>query len=149
MPAFVDRFKSLIRVGGPDECWTWSGQVDCRGFGRIRDKRRTFGKDCYSAHKLAYQLANPNVPVRKNERIDQTCGNRLCCNPAHLVLRRTESAPGSPKKAVPPTKEPLSERDKRLGRHMRWFGIQWDDIAYLLGVSTETAQKAILGGILK
>ena len=36
------------------------------------------------AHRVAWELACGPVP--EGVRVCQKCGNRLCCNPAHLFL---------------------------------------------------------------
>lgn len=75
-PSLAERLWSKIDVGGPDECWPWTGHLDHEGYGRIRvgDKRRR-------VHRLVYQsgatIPEGNVP-------DHTCRNRACCNPAHI-----------------------------------------------------------------
>jgi len=71
-----ERFwAGLDRTG---ECWLWTGPV--RGnVGRTWDGDRR-----WQVHILAWTLTKGPVPAGSN--VLQHCGNRLCCNPAHLYL---------------------------------------------------------------
>ena len=75
-----------VDVKNPDKCWPWIGNVTKSGYGRtwIDDKG-------YYAHRVIFNLANPNVielksPTNKKTRgfLMHICDNRICCNPAHL-----------------------------------------------------------------
>lgn len=68
----------------PTACWIWTGHIDKRGYGRLRD-----GARCALAHRLSYQfLVGPLLP---HLTIDHLCRNRACVNPSHLeqVSQRT------------------------------------------------------------
>jgi hypothetical protein len=73
----VKRFRESYRVSHTG-CWLWTKQQTKLGFGRFNA-----GLHSMLAHELAFTLATGEVP--QNEIIKQTCGNRLCVNPAHLV----------------------------------------------------------------
>ena len=73
-------YDARVRRGRSDECWLWTGTkhtYSAQGIvhwcGRI-----------VMAHRLAYELEYGVQPAR-NVAIKQTCGNKLCLNPAHLV----------------------------------------------------------------
>ena len=63
-------------------CWVWNRQVSNTGYGRItvaaRDRLVT-----ESAHRMSY-LAFVG-PLGVETRVSQTCNNRLCVNPDHLL----------------------------------------------------------------
>ena len=75
-PATIEFFRSrsLILETG---CWAWTG-TQCKGYGRMR-RNNKFA----ASHRFAYEAANPTANIEGLEVI-QTCGNKLCCNPAHL-----------------------------------------------------------------
>jgi hypothetical protein len=73
-----------------DACWPWLGYIHSEGYGRTH--RSLF------AHRVAYVLQHGQIP--DGLTIDHLCGNRACCNPAHLEavpvsvnVRRRLSAP--------------------------------------------------------
>lgn len=74
----VETFWSRVRRGAETECWVWAGARNSRGYGYV-----VFGGAGYTAHALAFRLSNPHLADLRL-RVGQDCGNRLCCNPAHL-----------------------------------------------------------------
>jgi Pectobacterium phage endonuclease len=76
------RFLSKVDIGGPDECWEWTGSRHPVGHGRLRIGGRT-GTIEY-AHRLAWLLWVGEIPPQM--QIRHTCDNPPCCNPAHLLL---------------------------------------------------------------
>jgi hypothetical protein len=75
------RFESRVEKTGPDECWNWKLKPGTAGYGSLSMGR---GKAPALAHRIAWELANGPVP--EGLFVRQRCGNRLCCNPAHLFL---------------------------------------------------------------
>jgi len=74
------RFHDRVdRSAGPDACWTWIGPVD-KACGRGRLKFR--GRLRYAQH-VAWEIVKLR-DLPKHADIEVLCGNRLCCNPAHL-----------------------------------------------------------------
>ncbi len=66
------QFWRHVHVGGPDECWTWDGEVDADGHPRFHGR---------SAARHACELARGRPPASLEPR----CGNRRCVNPEHLL----------------------------------------------------------------
>lgn len=71
-----DDFWAAVRRGEPGECWPWTG-AQSNGYGIVR-----MGKKVRTAHAVAYELAG-GAALGAGEGVKLTCGNRVCCNPAH------------------------------------------------------------------
>lgn len=61
---------------GGDECWPWKGGVTRQGYGRFWNRR--------AASRIALELIG--IEFGTGEQANHTCGNRLCCNPAHIYV---------------------------------------------------------------
>jgi hypothetical protein len=70
------RFWSNVDRLSSAECWPWLAATS-EGYGQIRFRGEKLG-----AHVLSYRLNIGSVPSDK--MVLHRCGNRLCCNPAHL-----------------------------------------------------------------
>ena len=81
-PQQVTSLLGRIRRGQAWECWPWQGAVAPNGYGCIVWKAA--GRNVrYTPHRLAFEFWTGH-PIAPDLEIDHTCGNRLCCNPAHL-----------------------------------------------------------------
>jgi len=69
--------RFLTFVNKTDNCWTWIGTKDARGYGRFAIK---FKK--YMAHRISYELFKGEIPNKLV--IDHLCNNKPCVNPSHL-----------------------------------------------------------------
>lgn len=83
-PSALERFWSYVKVGGPDECWEWTGYKTRNGYGKLRvvDK-------LVSAHRMAWEIKNGPIPAGRGYHgtcVRHRCDNRVCCNPGHLLL---------------------------------------------------------------
>lgn len=79
----TEQFFKLVRK--TRSCWIWKGKVHKhRGSGQI-----TSGGVHYTASRLAYQLLVG--PVGDKTKLFQTCGEKLCVNPEHLMLGTVEN----------------------------------------------------------
>lgn len=72
---------SKVDKRGADECWPWLAFKNKSGYGRVE-----IGGIDYYAHRVIFNLANPNVidPVNGDQCLLHRCDNPICCNPNHL-----------------------------------------------------------------
>ncbi len=75
------RFEARVEKAGADECWLWKLKPSSAGYGVLSMGK---GNNPLLAHRAAWQFANGDIP--EGLFVKQRCGNRLCCNPAHLYL---------------------------------------------------------------
>jgi hypothetical protein len=79
-PTTLARFWSNVRVtANKSDCWEWQFTLNSQGYGRFfMDAKR------YPAHRIAYTIFNGPIP--EGMIVRHRCHNRICCNPAHLVV---------------------------------------------------------------
>jgi hypothetical protein len=58
-------------------CWLWSGLLNRKGYGVIKDKDKTV-----YVHRFTFERAKGAIP--DGLEIDHLCRVRSCCNPDHL-----------------------------------------------------------------
>lgn len=75
---FEIQFVKFVQLGGPDECWPWTGGSNSGGYGVVSRN----GKSAIATRET-YKLFNGPIPPGKVIR--HTCDNPPCCNPAHLI----------------------------------------------------------------
>jgi hypothetical protein len=79
----ADRFWPKVDRRGPDECWPWTGAyIRKGGYGAFNCGPPTYRVT--QAQRVAWELTNG--PTTDSLFVLQECGNRPCCNPAHLFL---------------------------------------------------------------
>jgi hypothetical protein len=59
-------------------CWVWQGQSN-KHYGQIE-----LSGHMHTTHRVAYELWVERIP--HDLVVLHLCGNRLCCNPAHLIV---------------------------------------------------------------
>lgn len=79
IPPMEQRFWTNVdKSGGPNECWSWTGAIDRKGYGRFYRGRG----QSRAAHRIAYELSTGQELGELH--IDHRCWNPGCCNPSHL-----------------------------------------------------------------
>lgn len=84
-----ERFWSNVVNRGSDGCWPWlkstnsPGKKKC-GYGQFAPVHGVKVK----SHRYAYEAIKGAIP--KDLQVHHACGNRTCCNPAHMVLMTRE-----------------------------------------------------------
>jgi hypothetical protein len=76
------RFWRYVRRRGPSECWPWIGESLVRGYGYISLGGRGSKKE--TSNRAAWILTHGPIP--DGQVVRHNCHNRICCNPAHLML---------------------------------------------------------------
>ena len=71
------RFWSRVVVGGPEDCWLWTGFTDKDGYGQYKTDLKV-----EYTHRYAYRLKNGEIPT--DACVMHSCDTPACCNPAHL-----------------------------------------------------------------
>ncbi len=153
MSSINDIWKYVDRRGA-DECWNWKRGTNTTGYGSVR-----FMGVKYAAHRLAFAAANGgitlNAPADRSGGgfVLHSCDNRLCCNPAHLVLGtydlnnkdaktkgRSRAAQGADNPRALLTREQAIEV-RRLSQE----GLSRVAVARIFGVSDSVVRRIALG----
>lgn len=77
MEASSTFWSKVQRSAHPTGCWLWSGAT-VNGYGNVWFEGRA-----HMAHRVAWLLSRGDIPPR--HRVGQSCRNRLCVRPEHLV----------------------------------------------------------------
>jgi len=85
----VDKFWK--RVEKTDTCWNWTGEITYDGIGIMQKKR---------AHRLSWEIHNPNQPIPKGKIVRTSCHNPICVNPEHLYLSTPKEITRADKKPI-------------------------------------------------
>lgn len=76
-----ERVLAQLRVGGPDECWEWTGATVAFGYGKFKWGGRK--GSWYTPHRVMFEHHFGPLPADK-PNVLHSCDNPPCCNPAHL-----------------------------------------------------------------
>ena len=86
LPLAVRLWKNIDKRA-PQECWPWTSERKVKGYGSIGRGGRGGGNAL--AHRVVWELTHGPIPKSSDYHgmvVMHRCDNRLCCNPAHLVL---------------------------------------------------------------
>lgn len=72
------------KVDKSGECWSWTGALDRKGYGRFHTFYGTGKPHHEGAHRVAYILTYGDIP--NGLHVCHRCDNPPCCNPSHLFL---------------------------------------------------------------
>lgn len=123
--AVGERLRSKIQLDEETGCWLWTGEVNRRGYGRVR-----IGGVRTVAHRAVYELLVGPVP--EGHVLDHVrargCRYRRCVNPAHLEpvtgaenTRRGDSPAAAAARATAcPQGHPYNEANTRTYRGRRY-----------------------------
>lgn len=81
------KLVNLIAEQAETGCWLWQGQISNSGYGRLMELQPDATTKMVSAHCASYRAFIGSLP--EGVLVKQTCGERLCINPAHLELFHT------------------------------------------------------------
>ena len=84
MHPIYERFMGQVEV--TNSCWNWTGTKNPDGTGRFH----SLGHRLF-AHRVSYMLETGRSTT--DIRVTQTCGNKACVNPAHLVAHQLDKEP--------------------------------------------------------
>jgi len=86
---FIEYFWNKVNKSNDSQCWNWLGDTSNTGHGIFFVYNEHGNSESISASHFAYKLSNNyNKPIKK---IYYKCGNKLCCNPKHLSINKTEN----------------------------------------------------------
>lgn len=107
--------RDMVEVAGPDDCWSWLGEIATSGYGRAMVAGRRL-----AAHRAAWVLAN-NRPLTDDLTIDHLCRNRSCVNPAHLEAVSVRVNSERAQKVPQPLRELLDQAVDAGRNHRGWI----------------------------
>jgi len=79
---FMRLLRSKIIVGGPDDCWPWTGSVvnGNKPYGRVKVEGKL-----KLVHRVIYELYT-GEELPDDVQVCHSCDNPPCCNPNHLWI---------------------------------------------------------------
>jgi hypothetical protein len=136
----AERFwKFVDRTTTPDGCWTWTGQCNRQGYGRIKVNGRT-----RQATHIALELSGFIVPAKRLQVRHYICDNPPCCRPSHMKIgthqedRDDMTGKGRQARGERHGQAKLTAGDVRL---VRATVVPDRKLAKLLGVSEKTIRN--------
>lgn len=91
----TEEFKSKVwsKISeNQNGCWVWGGRTNNSGYPMITVEETVNGKrNVYSVTIQKYMLETHYGKEIDTKFIQVNCGNKICCNPAHLVEKTLEA----------------------------------------------------------
>lgn len=85
------RFMTKVSVpADANTCWTWSGQTDKDGYGTFW----VSAGELIRVHRASFE--RHVGPIPEGALVVQSCGNKLCINPKHMLLTTYAEMPSVP-----------------------------------------------------
>lgn len=136
------------------DCWLWTCSVNNYGYAQINTVR--FGRGM--PHRMLFEQVQGDVIDAKTHRLQNKCGSRNCCNPAHwkcvpagkvIADQYRKHQRGSAERLRVSALRAHSKRASRVGdfekaaeaRAMRAAGKNSEQIAAHFGISKTTAKR--------
>ena len=137
--------KTVIDENG---CWVWQAATVTGDRSRGFYGCATYGGKGIKAHRLMFQLLNPDVDIN-GKYICHTCDNTLCINPAHLyagtpndnVQDKMRRGRHKPMRGVLNGHAKLTEDQVRLAKERIAIGVTCARLARDFGVDKATISK--------
>jgi len=144
-------WKKVDRLSAPDGCWTWTGCLHQKGYGRLSI---SYDGRCWQAlaHRVSMYLAT-GTPPQSDMLVCHRCDNPRCVRPDHLFLGTVQDnaddmwAKGRNRSTAGEQngRSVLTEEKVRTIRMLRGQGEAPRKIAEALGVSLRCVQGVIYG----
>lgn len=130
----IERFWQKVSLSNNAECWPWGASVNSNGYGQVGLTTGGVSR-ILKAHKVAWEIAH-DLTIPENARASHSCGNRLCCNPHHVIISTTSDGTNDPKghaRGQDHGKSKLTDKQVRMVKY-QLVGFSTRQIADLLGV---------------
>lgn len=116
----TSRLWEKIQKGDADQCWEWKASKTTWGYGQFGWRGRIV-----NPQHLLYVMQTGKWPTKGD--VQTTCGNKTCCNPAHLSgLPARRSIPRPKGRYLPDDKVKKIREEYNQGFYtQRGLAIRW------------------------
>ena len=85
----MTKYRQLIQPAA-NGCLEWQGPKHRQGYGMIGVLNDLGDRKMTVTHRVAMRIKLGRA-ITSNDDVKHSCGNNLCCNPAHLYIRNDEN----------------------------------------------------------